>query len=156
MSAEVLEPIHASGSARWSKPYRDKTTNQSIVALGVLVFCAGVTSQMIVWYPRSHVTQLAQALFGVAALLVVVATLFFWLLPLAPKLPTAIPDEPSRTAQCVPHPPPAVISSPRIPWSRRGAGVPPHTPPSLVWLFKNGYIQPCRYDSKEFFRRVRM
>ena len=71
----AVEPIYASGSARWSKPYRDKTTNQSVVALGVLVFCAGVTSQMIVWYPRSHVTQLAQALFGVAALLVVVATL---------------------------------------------------------------------------------
>jgi hypothetical protein len=26
----------------------------------------------------------------------------------------------------------AVLSSPRIPWSRRGAGVPPRTPPSVV------------------------
>ena len=72
----AVEPIYASGSARWSKPYRDKTTNQSIVALGVLVFLAGVTSEMIVWYPRTHVVQLAQILFAVAAMLVVVTTLF--------------------------------------------------------------------------------
>ena len=72
----AAEPIYASGSARWSRPYRDKTTNQGIIALGVLVFCAGVTSEMIVWYPKTHVTRVAQALFGVAAMLVVVVTLF--------------------------------------------------------------------------------
>ena len=55
-----------------------------------------------------------------------------WLLLLAPKLPTALPDEPWHTVQCAPHPPPAVISCPRIPWSRRGAGVPPRTPASVV------------------------
>ena len=72
----AAEPIYASGSARWSRPYRDKTTNQGIVALGVLIFCAGVTSEMIVWYPKTHVTRVAQVLFGVAAMLVVVVTLF--------------------------------------------------------------------------------
>ena len=51
---------------------------------------------------------------------------------IAPKLPTALPDEPWHTVQCAPHPPPAVISCPRIPWSRRGAGVPPRTPASVV------------------------
>ena len=30
---------------------------------------------MIVWYPKTHVTRVAQALFGVAAMLVVVVTL---------------------------------------------------------------------------------
>jgi hypothetical protein len=45
---------------------------------------------------------------------------------------SALPDEPWRTAQCAPHPPPAVTSSPCIPQSRPGAGVPPRTPASVV------------------------
>ena len=72
----TAEPIYASGSARWSKPYRDKTTNQGVVALGILVLFAGVTSELLVWYPGSQVASIAQPLFGVIALLVVVATLF--------------------------------------------------------------------------------
>ena len=45
---------------------------------------------------------------------------------------SALPDEPWRTAQCAPHPPPAVTSPPCIPQSRPGAGVPPRTPTSVV------------------------
>ena len=47
-------------------------------------------------------------------------------------MPVALPDEPWRTAQCAPHPPPAVTSPPCIPQSRPGAGVPPRTPTSVV------------------------
>ena len=50
----------------------------------------------------------------------------------AQNLPVALPDEPWRTAQCAPHPPPAVTSPPCIPQSRPGAGVPPRTPTSVV------------------------
>ena len=71
----TAEPIYASGSARWSKPYRDKTTNQGVVALGILVLFAGVTSELLVWYPGSQAASIAQSLFGVIALLVVTATL---------------------------------------------------------------------------------
>ena len=49
-----------------------------------------------------------------------------------PTEPAALPDETCCTARCAPHPASAVLSSPRIPWSRRGAGVPPRTPPSVV------------------------
>ena len=63
-----------------------------------------------------------------------------WSIKVTPKLPTAIPDEPSRTAQCVPHPPPAVISSPRIPRSRRGAGGAPRTPASVARVHTLSYV----------------
>jgi hypothetical protein len=54
--------------------------------------------------------------------------------------PTPLADEPCRTAQCAPHPAPAVLSSPRIPYSRRRAGVPPRTPPSLVCVHTWNYL----------------
>ena len=49
-----------------------------------------------------------------------------------PTEPAALPDETCCTARCAPHPASAILSSPRIPWSRWGAGVPPRTPPSVV------------------------
>jgi hypothetical protein len=54
--------------------------------------------------------------------------------------PTPLADEPCRTAQCAPHPAPPVLSSPRILWSSRRAGVPPRTPPSLVCVHTWKYL----------------
>ena len=72
----ACEPVYLSRGAAWSKPYPDRTTNQGLTALGGLVFLAGATAEVLVLSPGSQMARISQSVFGIAAALIVTATVF--------------------------------------------------------------------------------